>query len=261
MDKYFTFFFCSFEWHEPNAAFSLTRALIDLVRPKTPLTLLGRRLSDSNSLKASIEGNYNEFKDSLEQLSGSQFIITNSRFASEGAEIHVCFEKIIGDLCYEAIKDTREEQKTTVKEASTALKTFSISVRRDLWQGNRLETVFREEVGKAFANMSAIYGYGDYTPLPVPGRYSLIWGNSRAGLPRVVDFDYENKIERIYKYNYLSNQTVAYALIKKCPAHLQTQFKATPLLDKQGLETGVMVQTEEGLIECLSECLWNSQTD
>ena len=270
MDKYFTFFFCALRWRNKGSGSLFANLLIAILDLRSPLTVVARKETGRKAPEFPAKGDYRHYKDSLEQLEYDRLIITNERAPKEGLEVQLSFEQVHTAAKYLSGPSSTALGSTVVmEEVPDGIKTFTFSIRGDIWQSCLKDKRSSEIIGQCerlFATLSCLYGYGHPTPLPHTGMFNLIWGNSKSGYPRVMDFDYARAVERVCQYNFLSETQLAGTTARECLRCLADGVRCRDIKadDETTVGLGVYLPAYSPMDvsrveQCLGPLLWRPQ--
>jgi hypothetical protein len=268
MDKYFTFFFCGKRWKRPEAAPKFSRWLIDALPLRAPLSIASGWTTGGTESGLSVKGDYLKYRASLEQLPVDKFVITDRQASSEGVELTIWFERMHLQLkpAIDKVERLLVSPAEEIEEVPEGIKTFSFSIRADIWRKCQMKETAREILQRSeglFVSLGCLYGYAHPTSSPRTGMFNLIWKSSRPGYPRVVDFDYMSHIERVCQYNFLSEVQLAGTDVKRCLLQLGDGIESKLLVDEEGASCGMAIYLPEcsptdveAVEQCLGPLLW-----
>lgn len=242
MERYFTFFLYGRKPSEPQAILEFVDWLVQSTIGKDELYVVAREIREATGAKQQIQGRFAEYRTKLEQLSLSALSVSSLKRTSNGAEIFFRYES-----------------------APDGPKTITFSVRLDLWatyKQSGLSTQLLDATERLFVSHSCLYGYGNATPYTIPGRFSLIRGNSQRDVPRIADFDYDHYIEDVYCYNYLC-QALSLRIDESRLRDRYNTVVVRNMLDHGGARCGLAIYLADcsaeriaDVTDCLRPVLW-----
>jgi hypothetical protein len=241
MERYFTFFLYGKKPSESQAILEFVDWLVQSTTRDGSLHVIAR--AKGEDLKTSIQGGFAECRNKLNSLSLAALNVTSLKRTNAGSEIFFRYES-----------------------GPEGPKTITYSLRSDLWEAY-------EQIGFSaqlltvtehlFVSHGCLYGCGHSTHYVIPGRFSLIRGNSQSGVPRIVDFDYTRYIEDIYRYNYVSGPLLA--AIDEARLRKHEGIDVRDIFNDAGLRAGLAIYlADESSMnvawarDCLQSVLWTA---
>jgi hypothetical protein len=235
MEPYFTLFLCGARPVNVEKALNLIDWVEGTGALSPRLLVAGRKIGSAIELKPEIHGDYSEYRKDLKNIPLASLDITCGEWTKAGIELFFHFE---------TKTHTNSRQQGNFSEAQSGRVILSLSLRSDVWQHfERMgsDSKYFHYLDHLFVDFNCSYGYVNETPRPIAGSFSLINGGKRSQAPRIIDFDYENYIEEVYRHNYLSLIHLS-KLSDRHPSELLDQgLERNELLDELGELKGARI--------------------
>jgi hypothetical protein len=264
MERYFTFFLYSRERPGSEKILRFVDWLVQTVPHDGPLHVIARETQARAGTKFSVQGDFKEYRDKLGKLSLAMFNVSSLHRTRAGTEVFFRFEKT-GREAQEA-SGIQGQALAAGSKTSNAFTTITFSLRSDIWMAGEqtgLSAHLLAATEELFVAHDCLYGYGHETPFVIAGRFSLIGGNAKAGVPRIVDFDYSRYIEDVYQYNYISESLLRSGDDSNIRT-LGNGIECKALKDASGMQKGLGVyltayssRSVERVRECLGPVVWS----
>ena len=261
MESYFTFFLCSLEWTEADRVLQFVDWLAETLPLQEKLHLIVRQKESAIKRKPTAAGDFSKFRHLLRELPLESFSLSNRQWPSETTELFVTFENAHYTYTYSG----SEPQQTEVPKA---IKIFSFSVRKGIWEGcekTGASLKVLANVEALFGAINCIYGYGDARVPLITGSPSLIGNRELTQKIRIVDFDYTRYIEKIYRYNYLSSGLLERTGVPVRLRESSSRFQYKDLYDSSGNLRGGAIYlkdlsppTVQEVTKLLSAVIWST---
>jgi hypothetical protein len=237
---YFTLFLCGARPVNVEKALNLVDWVAGTGALSPRLLVAGRKIGSAIEMKPEIHGDYSEYRKDLKNIPLASLDITCGEWTKAGVELFFHFETKT-HTNFRQQSNFSETQSGNVPSCRIIL---SLSLRSDVWQHFErmsIDSKYFHHLDHLFVNFDCSYGYVNETPRPIAGSFSLISGGKRSQVPRIIDFDYENYIEEVYRHNYLSRIHLS-KLSDKHPSGLLDQgLECNELLDELGELKGVRI--------------------
>jgi|GEM_PF-5573236 len=267
MGAYFTVCFCGAKSLAVGRALGLLDWLLSDGLLSTNLTVLGRKRGESLQLKGGVRGEYASLRQDMEHLAFKSLDVTGPEWSAAGTEVffHLELENPLPRDNRSGAVKLGADPKLSARPSCFDLMTLSL--RSDVWshctRGGFAAQFFRL-LDRLFVDLGFRYGYADYTNRPIAGSLSLVRGGAQSQGPRIIDFDYNNHIEGIYKHNFISVGHLSRLPGKSAFGVFGPKIECTELTDEDATVRGMRISVGESfssnlgsLRECLSPLLWN----
>jgi len=253
MEQYFTVFLCGAKSLAPKNVLGVVDWLYTRKAVPAVLSLRARKTDEPLQLRPGIQGDYAVHRQGLEHFALGSLDITSGGWSAIGTEFffHAELEsRVLGSRLSvpQAISANPARQ-------PPCFGLMTLSIRSDVWRHCEvmgLAGEFLQYLDSLFAEFSFRYGYADETIRPIPGSYALIASSTRSQAPRIIDFDYENRIEKVYRHNFMSITHLSKLSRSLTFESLAPDVEHKDLIDKDGVLRGARITFRELLPRTLN---------